>query len=239
MYVRYSTAMALDKMLPSLQKSATKASEAVNVGAAVLIAAGITAGYWTKERESAVYCLEKNISEESRSEPKEGKEAVGLVTLMRALSKKYPNTVCGAVYQPRQFSWTLNGKKRTSEIPPGTHPQIREIAEHLYELRNDPEALVKRAGQLGLTRETFFYKRADWNENDPKEKKMSDRSKWFFRECLEPLLDKNGGHRVIGAHKFYIPKQKVCGPYPGPQKSWPDVPLPRPDPRHPQKHGDL
>lgn len=52
-------------------------------------------------------CLAKNIFHEARGESIEGQIAVGIVTLNRVRSDKYPNNVCDVVYQPYQFSWTL------------------------------------------------------------------------------------------------------------------------------------
>lgn len=60
-------------------------------------------------------CLAKNIYHESRGEPFWGKVAVAQVTLNRARSTQYSNTVCGVVYQHAQFSWTLDRTKRIRE----------------------------------------------------------------------------------------------------------------------------
>lgn len=65
--------------------------------------------------EKDLNCLAKNIYYESRGEPKEGKVAVGMVTLNRADNPKYPNDICKVVNQRTrtqdgkmvcQFSWT-------------------------------------------------------------------------------------------------------------------------------------
>lgn len=56
-------------------------------------------------------CLVRNVYHESRGEPEKGKIAVALVTLNRVDSGKYPNTICGVVYQKNQFSWTKNYSK--------------------------------------------------------------------------------------------------------------------------------
>lgn len=52
-------------------------------------------------------CLQKNIYFEAGNQSKEGKEAVALVTLNRMRANHYPNSVCGVVYQRKQFSWTF------------------------------------------------------------------------------------------------------------------------------------
>lgn len=58
-------------------------------------------------------CLAENIYHESRGESFWGKVAVAQVTLNRVLHPtKFSNTICGVVYAPRQFSWTLNKRMR-------------------------------------------------------------------------------------------------------------------------------
>lgn len=58
-----------------------------------------------------LHCLALNIYHESRGESLAGQAAVALVTLNRVHSPHWPRTVCGVVYQPRQFSWTLQRHK--------------------------------------------------------------------------------------------------------------------------------
>ena len=56
-----------------------------------------------------VLCMAKNLYYEAAMEPFEGKLAVAQVTMNRANSKQYPQTVCDVVYQKTgstyQFSW--------------------------------------------------------------------------------------------------------------------------------------
>lgn len=51
-----------------------------------------------------------NIYHEARSEPILGQEAVAWVTLNRMTHKNWRSTVCGVVWQSKQFSWTHDGK---------------------------------------------------------------------------------------------------------------------------------
>ena len=61
-------------------------------------------------------CLALNIYHEARGEPEKGKRAVAKVTLNRVRSKRFPNTICEAVYEQRwdkrrrryvgAFAWT-------------------------------------------------------------------------------------------------------------------------------------
>lgn len=55
-----------------------------------------------------VICLAKNIYYEARGENMAGKLAVAKVTLNRVENPRFPNSICGVVYQKFQFSWTAN-----------------------------------------------------------------------------------------------------------------------------------
>lgn len=57
-------------------------------------------------RAKEIHCLALNIYHEARGEPHEGQLAVAYVTMNRVASPRYPKTVCGVVWQHRQFSWT-------------------------------------------------------------------------------------------------------------------------------------
>lgn len=59
---------------------------------------------------SAITCMANNIYHEAGNQGIEGMQAVASVTMNRVLSGRYPSSVCGVVYQHRQFSWV--GKKR-------------------------------------------------------------------------------------------------------------------------------
>lgn len=104
-----------------------------------MLAAGVLLGsayvypveydYVTSQDE---HCMAKNIYHESRSENLAGKYAVADVVLNRVRDDRYPNSICGVVYQGEhkpswkdanllvpvrsrcQFSWYCDGK---SDIP--------------------------------------------------------------------------------------------------------------------------
>ncbi len=57
-----------------------------------------------------LHCLAQNIYFEARGESADGQLAVALVTMNRVKSRRYPNSMCGVVWQKRQFSWTHDGK---------------------------------------------------------------------------------------------------------------------------------
>lgn len=69
-----------------------------------------------KEKKE-VDCLAKNMYHEAKGEPREGIIAVGMVTMNRLYSEKFPRTICEIVYQRTgnvyQFSWVPKKKHLT------------------------------------------------------------------------------------------------------------------------------
>jgi spore germination cell wall hydrolase CwlJ-like protein len=58
-------------------------------------------------RTRELLCLAKNIYHESRGEPFHGKVAVAQVTMNRLRHpSRFQATICGVVYENKQFSWT-------------------------------------------------------------------------------------------------------------------------------------
>jgi spore germination cell wall hydrolase CwlJ-like protein len=64
---------------------------------------------------TAAMCLALNMFFEARNEDNFGMYAVGVVTMNRVLSDKYPDNVCDVVWQRKQFSWTHDGKSDKPE----------------------------------------------------------------------------------------------------------------------------
>ena len=64
-------------------------------------------------KEAEIACLAKNIYMEARGESLQGQIAVAQVTVNRARSGQFQETVCSVVYAPKQFSWT---NKKTTPI---------------------------------------------------------------------------------------------------------------------------
>jgi spore germination cell wall hydrolase CwlJ-like protein len=68
------------------------------------------------EHEKQAMCLAKAIYFEARSEPLDGQFAVARVVLNRTASRRYPDTICGVVFQNAhrkhrcQFSFACDGK---------------------------------------------------------------------------------------------------------------------------------
>lgn len=110
-------------------------------------------------------CLIDNVYYEARGESSRGQILVAKTTLNRVQKSNFPDTICGVVYQPHQFSWTQT-KKITEP-----NPKIWQIAAnnaykafnykfaatHFHSTQVQPEWSFKK--QL-LTREGnhIFYK---------------------------------------------------------------------------------
>jgi len=56
---------------------------------------------------SSVTCLAQNLYYEAAHEPEMGLQAVAATVFNRMSSGQWPASVCGVVYQYRQYSWTL------------------------------------------------------------------------------------------------------------------------------------
>lgn len=59
-----------------------------------------------------IHCLAMNIYWEAAHEPTAGKYGVAHVTINRRNDPRWPDTVCGVVYQDRAFSWTIDHPHR-------------------------------------------------------------------------------------------------------------------------------
>lgn len=78
----------------------------------------------------AVLCLAQTLYFEANGESYEGLQAVAATVFNRMRDDAYPNTVCGVVYQPYQYSWTSN-RIRWSRRPP--HTFVRAAEEFIHQ----------------------------------------------------------------------------------------------------------
>jgi spore germination cell wall hydrolase CwlJ-like protein len=83
-----------------------------------------------KPINKSIECLAKNIYFEARSEPIYEQIAVGQVTLNRVNDERYSKNICGVVYEPYQFSWTL--KKNHYIAEKAAWKKALVIAKDLY-----------------------------------------------------------------------------------------------------------
>lgn len=132
-----------------------------------------------RQIEKQLVCLAKNIYWEAANEPFEGKVAVAQVTLNRMESGKFPDSVCGVVYQKNifnsktvcQFSWFCENNHLVKTIHKAAYNESEEVAKMVllegFRLPNLKEALYyhadyvnprwnkPRIGQIGRH---IFYK---------------------------------------------------------------------------------
>jgi spore germination cell wall hydrolase CwlJ-like protein len=73
----------------------------------------VAANAGTETADAEQDCLASAVYFEARGEPLKGQLAVAEVVLNRVASKRYPDTICGVVVQPWQFSFV----NRTGRIP--------------------------------------------------------------------------------------------------------------------------
>src|SRR5690554_1426460 len=68
----------------------------------------------TEAPETSQECLALNLFFEVRDEPMGSWLAVAFVTINRVIDPRFPDTICEVVWEPKQFSWTHDGK---SDVP--------------------------------------------------------------------------------------------------------------------------
>lgn len=109
-----------------------------------------SAGEYQKE----LHCLAMNVYHEARGEPIEGQLAVALVTMNRVRHERYPDSVCRVVWQPRQFSWTRDGRsdRPTDEQAWRKAQEIAAFVFHRYEKLH-----ATTNGALDVTKGAIYY----------------------------------------------------------------------------------
>ena len=118
--------------------------------------------------------LARNIYHESRGQSKEGQYAVGIVTMNRVKSGKFPHSVERVITQPGQFSWYTGKQTKITDI--ASFNEAKEIAKNILEERGS------------------LYEKV---HNDLK-------GALYFCVKGIKLSSKRKVVKVIGSHKFYI-----------------------------------
>ncbi|MCK4868229.1 MAG: cell wall hydrolase, partial [Alphaproteobacteria bacterium] len=92
-------------------------TKATLIGLATILATLVFPGEGRADVVEDLNCLALNIYFEARSEPLDGKLAVGYVVLNRVADKRFPNKICEVVKQGGakkrhrcQFSWWCDGR---------------------------------------------------------------------------------------------------------------------------------
>lgn len=148
--------------------------------------------------------LAKNVFYESRNQSPEGQVAVAQVTLARLLSKRWGASLHDVVYAKNQFSWTREKHKELSGPQKVAVQQLADVFARRFKGRHVGALIEELSKITGLPASTLYYKRADWDESDPNETRMSERTKQVFQSLI---WVKN-----IDDHAFYIeaPRERIA-----------------------------
>src|SRR3989338_5257380 len=143
----------------------------------------------------------KNVFFEAGIEGPMGQLAVAQVTFARLVSGRWGDTLLAVIYAKYQFSWTANEKKLEGAALSGVE-QLADVFASRFKGKSAEQIVRELSAITGLPPETQYYKRKDWDENDPNETRMTERTKKVF-QSLVWLMN-------IGNHAFYMDPPKVA-----------------------------
>lgn len=143
--------------------------------------------------------LARNIFFEASLEGPMGQLAVAQVTFARLASGRWGNTMHEVIYAKHQFTWTANEKKLEGAVLKGVQ-QLADVFASRFKGLSAEQIVRDLSAITGLPPETLFYKRADWNEHDPNETRMTERTKRVFQSLI--------WLKNVGKHAFYMDPPK-------------------------------
>jgi spore germination cell wall hydrolase CwlJ-like protein len=110
-------------------------------------------------------CLAKNIYFEARNQDNDGRLAIAFVTQARVTHKRWRDTICGVVYQHKQFSWYSDGKPDTPRHPIAWKESLQIAAAKLNSYKFDPQFYSKPTVDitLGATHYHADYVEPSWS----------------------------------------------------------------------------
>ncbi len=146
--------------------------------------------------------LAKNIFYEAQGESPEGQLAVAQVTFARLLTKRWGSSIHSVTYAKNQFSWTRNEPKKPSAPEVTGLKRLADVLASHFKGKSAEEIVRELSKITGLPASTLYYKRADWDENNPDETRMTEQTKAVFRALV---WVKN-----IDKHAFYIDAVKTA-----------------------------
>lgn len=143
-------------------------------------------------------CLAKNIWHEARNEPYEGKVAVLLVTINRALSGNFPQNVCDVVYQrsvvvKRQYN---RAKKSLVDIGRWTVCQFSWTCERL------PPPRLNDNKWLDILRIVENYSVGKYEDLEKKYQNVYN----YHATYVNPRWNNLREFTRVGQHIFYKPR---------------------------------
>jgi N-acetylmuramoyl-L-alanine amidase len=131
------TAQGTDAMVPGLS---TDVSPAVTTPAAepttlANLTEQLAAQPLTQDVSAELNCLAGAIYFEARNEPLDGQLAVGRVIVARTKSGRFPDSYCGVVYQPSQFSFIRHRAMPAADVNSPTWRKAVAVARIAHEGR--------------------------------------------------------------------------------------------------------
>ena len=201
--------MPADEMADAMAKALRTVLAGMTLYAAVPGAAAAAEKYpHTRIEQSAeqgfskkdLELLAKNVFFEAGTEGPMGQLAVAQVTFARLVSGRWGDTLRAVIYAKYQFSWTANEKKLEGAALKGVQ-QLADVFASRFKGLSAEQIVRELSAITGLPPETQYYKRTDWNENDPNETRMTERTKQVFRSLVWLT--------AIGDHSFYMDPPKV------------------------------
>lgn len=120
-------------------------------------------------------CLALNVYFESRDQSYKGQMAVAEVTMNRVMHEKFPDSVCGVVYQPGAFSWTYDSK----DLVDGDIPFIDNVIdERAWEIANNISIIYTEGVRTNFTKDALYYHTYDispyWSNHFEQTVKIGD-----------------------------------------------------------------
>ena len=103
-----------------------------------------------KAEKAEVACMTEALYYEARGEGRDGQEAVAEVILQRVKSGGHPDTICGVVREPRQFSFLTDGSTSRA-LDRDAWDSAKELATRI----------VRGEVVTTLTRRALFYHQVD------------------------------------------------------------------------------
>jgi len=142
--------------------------------------------------ESEIMCLATNVYHEARGEDFVGQVAVAHVTMNRVNSKRFPDSVCGVVYQARYSEWWK--KHHNKNVPVKNQCQFSWYCDGRSDAVNDTELFH----ELLILSIQVYHKMIPDN---------TDGSLFYHSRRVEPYWASSyNQYAHIGNHIFYNEK---------------------------------
>lgn len=107
---------------------------------------------------AAFSCLSEAMYAEARGDGYHGMIAVGAVIHNRVLDDRWPNTFCGVIEQPHQFSYLPSGYEAGEYVNMSAEPEAKEKAERAA-------YTILTSGEEPLLENVLYYHRDDVSPN--------------------------------------------------------------------------